>query len=259
MATTNQENIVLSFLRFLRKPNHDIEIVKKKTSIDFLNIFILIALGIIINTALITLNVQLFKWTNYNFGSDFSGGMDEFVWWYSFLIIMIIAPIREELTYRLGLKFSIYNFSFAISFLLIALLYELQTMFISSYSDIYYILQVFTMPLDYLDYLLLTALVLIMGFTIAKILKRFANEEKMRNFFSKRFTYIFYFMAILFALIHISNFGNLGQIWFIVPILILPQLIGALMLGYIRMRWGLKYAILSHIANNLLNEYILLF
>jgi membrane protease YdiL (CAAX protease family) len=259
MVDTNQENIVLSFLRFLRKPNHDIEITKKKNPIDFLNIFILIALGIIINTALTTLNVQLLKWTNYDFGGNFSGGMDGFVWWYFFLITIIIAPIREELTYRLGLKFSIYNFSFALSFLLVILLYWTQVLFIKPTSDFYYIVQAITMPFDHIDYLALIVLVLILGFIISMILKKFFNEEKMKNLFSRRFTYIFYFFAIIFALSHLTNFENLGQIWFIIPILLLPQIVGALILGYIRMRWGLKYAILSHIANNFLNSYILLF
>ena len=58
---------------------------------------------------------------------------------------------------------------------------------------------------------------------------------------------IFYFIAIAFALAHIVNYPQFSLL--ALP-LVLPQLWGALVLGFIRMRIGLIASILAHAFAN---------
>lgn len=61
---------------------------------------------------------------------------------------------------------------------------------------------------------------------------------------------IFYLSAVLFALVHISNFESQPMVYLLAPILVLPQLILGLILGYIRVRLGLLWSILLHASYN---------
>ena len=63
------------------------------------------------------------------------------------------------------------------------------------------------------------------------------------------FPFLFWGSAIVFGLIHLGNF-DIGSVNPIFAIMILPQFIVGLMLSYIRMRFGLLYAIGFHAAYN---------
>jgi membrane protease YdiL (CAAX protease family) len=64
------------------------------------------------------------------------------------------------------------------------------------------------------------------------------------------FKWYFYGTALVFGLVHLSNFPNLSEIWYLFPLLICPQLCLGLFLGYVRVRFGLAWAILFHAAYN---------
>ncbi len=67
------------------------------------------------------------------------------------------------------------------------------------------------------------------------------------RWFSRAFPWIFYAVAIGFALFHLTNYPQVTPL--MLP-LVLPQLWGALVLGYMRQRLGLMQAILTHVAAN---------
>ena len=69
---------------------------------------------------------------------------------------------------------------------------------------------------------------------------------------SRYFGIVFYFFTIAFAFYHISNFEISPLILYLSPLLVSPQLIIGLLLGYIRVRLGLEWAILLHSLYNLL-------
>ncbi|MEJ2584707.1 MAG: CPBP family intramembrane metalloprotease [Robiginitalea sp.] len=78
---------------------------------------------------------------------------------------------------------------------------------------------------------------------------------------SRFFKTAFWGFTLLFALVHLSNFPGLRQVWFLAPLLISPQFCLGIFLGFIRVRCGLLYAMLFHAAYNgiLLGPVLLLY
>ena len=66
----------------------------------------------------------------------------------------------------------------------------------------------------------------------------------------KRFRTTFYIIAILFGLIHLSNFNITTNTLLLAPILVAPQIILGGYLGYIRVRFGLIWSIFLHASYN---------
>lgn len=67
---------------------------------------------------------------------------------------------------------------------------------------------------------------------------------------SPYFKYAFYMSVLLFGVVHIFNFQGDAQLYFFAPLLIAPQLIAGIFLGYIRVKLGLKWSILLHASYN---------
>lgn len=68
---------------------------------------------------------------------------------------------------------------------------------------------------------------------------------------SRYFPWIFYVLTLAFALVHLSNYPNFSEIWPLALLLISPQLNIGVFLGFIRIRFGLLWAIAFHAAYNL--------
>lgn len=155
--------------------------------------------------------------------------MEELIGQYSmffvFLLAVVVAPIIEEVIFRSYLR---WPFSIVIIYIisLITVLILLFTKF---------------------DFLLASTLVLfaLVGHSI------FRNIDKIEDYFKDKFGFVFYFSVIIFAYIHIFNFGNVTT-WYYVPILVLPQFILALYLGYVRVRNNLLASIYIHMLNNII-------
>ena len=69
---------------------------------------------------------------------------------------------------------------------------------------------------------------------------------------SRYFGFVFYLFTLAFAFYHITNFEISPLILYLSPLLVAPQLFIGLLLGYIRVRLGLQWAILLHSLYNLL-------
>ncbi|MEM6316589.1 MAG: CPBP family intramembrane glutamic endopeptidase [Bacteroidota bacterium] len=63
------------------------------------------------------------------------------------------------------------------------------------------------------------------------------------------FKIVFWFFTLAFALMHITNFTS-QVATYLIPILVLPQLILALLIGYVRVGWGFWYGVLFHAIHN---------
>ena len=60
----------------------------------------------------------------------------------------------------------------------------------------------------------------------------------------------FYLISIAFGLIHILNFEPSLNIYLLAPILVAPQIVIGINLGYLRIRFGLIWSILFHAFHN---------
>jgi len=81
------------------------------------------------------------------------------------------------------------------------------------------------------------------------------SENRLR----KIFPFVFYLTAALFGFAHVSNYEIDPSLWYMFPVLVLPQLLLGLMLGFVRLRYGLWAAILMHAMNNFLPFMVMLF
>lgn len=75
------------------------------------------------------------------------------------------------------------------------------------------------------------------------------DEFPKENWWSRNFKIIFWVFTIIFAAVHFSNFASTVPMYF-APILVLPQLVLGVMLGYIRVGWGTRYSMLFHGIHN---------
>ncbi len=138
----------------------------------------------------------------------------------------IYAPIVEELLFRSLLVFKKSNI---ISYLSICFLLGIWFFYNGSYQSI----------------LNLTAVVVAVALALV-----FYNQSK--EFVVKRYPIVFYFSSIVFGLVHIFNYQGVTFHNFIFSILlVLPQLTLGVVLGYIRVTYGLAYSILFHFLCNL--------
>ncbi|SNR16940.1 CPBP family intramembrane glutamic endopeptidase [Tenacibaculum jejuense] len=66
----------------------------------------------------------------------------------------------------------------------------------------------------------------------------------------KSFKFGFYIFAILFGLVHITNYTITTNVLLLLPVLVAPQIILGGYLGFIRIRFGLGWSILLHACYN---------
>jgi hypothetical protein len=66
------------------------------------------------------------------------------------------------------------------------------------------------------------------------------------------YVFLFYFTAIIFGLVHMSNTKDLTFAEPSFPLYVSSQIFGGLALGYIRLKYGLPYSMLFHSIFNLI-------
>ena len=76
--------------------------------------------------------------------------------------------------------------------------------------------------------------------------------EVIKSFLVKNYRCFFYFIVVLFAVLHLFNFNGINSHnLFVAIILVVPQIILGLILGYLRIKYGIAYSILFHAIVNL--------
>jgi hypothetical protein len=160
------------------------------------------------------------------------------------LLSLLWAPITEELTFRLGLKYSPLRLGISlalISVLLGSFLLQLSASFLPLW------LLSFIEGKGVFIYLLLAV---VLSFVFTRILGKPDIKEKAQKIYENNYGSIFYTFVILFAIVHILNFYNIAGIWYILPLLVFPQLIFGIFLSYIRVKFGITWSIAGHFLHN---------
>jgi membrane protease YdiL (CAAX protease family) len=86
---------------------------------------------------------------------------------------------------------------------------------------------------------------------LAPILEELLFRGPLQFFRNSRFfPWVFYASTLVFGFYHITNFSMSEEILFYSPLLVAPQLCIGLILGYLRVRFGLVWAIALHAAYN---------
>ncbi len=81
----------------------------------------------------------------------------------------------------------------------------------------------------------------------------FLFRNKAKTLWLKHFSIFFYLSVTLFAFMHLTNYSNNNLFFYILgPLIVLPQLIGGITLGYLRLKLGFFWGVLQHGLYNLI-------
>lgn len=174
------------------------------------------------------------------------GFMEDKPFWQVFSLVVITAPAMEEVMFRLHLRYKplLFLFGWVLGMALLATVYGWWPDVDNAGS-----MEGGLALLDQWASLLLglvavTVLVLGVYFMMANV------RQVADAWVVKLFPVLFYLTAAVFALIHVFNFELPADQWYLTPLLVMPQFVLALYLGYIRVRNGLVYSIYIHALNN---------
>ena len=153
--------------------------------------------------------------------------------YYGFFLVVILAPVVEELIFRLILvpkRRNIARFTFAFSFLII--------------NKTYYLIEI--------DWLLLMSLAVsgLLSFLVFKLLKR---KPEIETVIGKRQKITTIVSVVLFGLLHIANIENLHwELVLLYPVYALPQMISGYVCSVQRLKLGFIWGLLFHSMINLM-------
>lgn len=143
------------------------------------------------------------------------------------LLSSVFAPILEELTFRLPLKFSKWNLiiaSIGITLTFCRIIVELEYIYSS----------IISIGFGIILHFILTAKI------IGNLSKLWANNKLL----------LFYTLLMTFSFLHLKNYEMTAEVLLFSPIIILPRILGGLVFSYIRMNSGIILAICFHSFNN---------
>lgn len=215
------------FWIFLKEPKL-LKLSKNKTTLksDFLWLLLLdIAFALIVSVICFVL--EEFKFIKNYKESDL---LKEFGIYGMFLFGCILAPLLEECLFRWHLR--------------------------RRYASIYFVFLSFSaLIISFVATTWICFLIFFTGLTLAIIsefyLKR-QSQTKKNELWRRSYPIIFYFTAFVFGFVHLSNFEGLTIQDPAFIIYISSQIFGGLTLGYLRIKYGLKYVILFHACFNLI-------
>lgn len=225
------------FFHYLKKPYYIDEFDNKKFRLKFWDMFRILSATLVFAVLLSLIISFALTAVGYNPGDH---ALSDPEWqnpYTMFLLGVILAPLLEETAFRMGLKFS----PFRLSFSLALLSYFLYPTFFSLMG-----IKLGDTLSAFMPLLLLLVIGVLFGFVF-----RVVNKNKaIERFYRRYFFIIFYFSVFLFAGIHIMNYSNFDQIWFLAPLIVAPQFLGGVTMGFIRVNFGLQWSILHHMLWN---------
>lgn len=230
---------IQDFIKFLKKPSLALDNSVKKSWLFWLVLisgaqFLSILTGFIGSAAL-----SAFGFQGQN---SVQTAIVNLPSWLFFVLVAVQAPITEEIAFRLFLKPSFWRWIvafFGITF------YIQQTL----PSDLVFLNYGLSPNFDYLVSAILNSLGLALGLgLIFKIRPKILTKSEI--YFKKYFAVFCYVSALSFGAIHIQNYSDLDWLWWLAPLLVLPQIIIGFVITYLRVRMGFRWGILAHSLYN---------
>ncbi|MEM7549698.1 MAG: hypothetical protein AAF363_08490 [Bacteroidota bacterium] len=166
---------------------------------------------------------------------NMSGRFTPFVF---LLVGGVILPFVEEIAFRLSLRFKPIYLALSSS----VLCYYILTKFL------------FHAKISAIDESFLMRIVIsfLLGIVLYSAINIKSLNEILIKFWNIHFRSIYYISCVFFAWIHISKYELNWVNILLLPILTLPQLMSALIYGYIRVSFGFQYPLFFHMSNNLI-------
>ena len=139
---------------------------------------------------------------------------------------MLVAPILEELAFRLGLKINKLNIAITIGIQLIIFLKIFQV----------------------INYSLLLRFI---SMLICSVILYFIINRNILSFFKSKQNIFIYYNIIVFGLLHAFNYSYQEfSHYLFIPFLVSVQLILGVYLSFVRIKYGFILCLLMHISHN---------
>ncbi len=222
-------SVFIEFLKFIYKPREENDknssIYRKmyRTVLLFIGSFPLTLILTIVITYITNKSVKIHESVdNYNFNL--------------FILTCLIIPLIEEVAFRLPLRYS--NISLALSITVLS----------------FYTINYFFTLKDHFDTENYFFLRIVLSILIGIIFYLFCVKysDNFVKLYKNNFNIIFYFFAVLFALMHISNYEFTLDTLLLAPIITLPKLISSFIAGFVRVKYGFIYCLFLHSCHNMI-------
>lgn len=231
--------IMRNFFYFFFFPSREVLEPKK-----FINKIVLIATLILCNFVFLLLAtaIKTYLSTLYHLPSlkDAYSPAHGFLW--IFILPVVVGPLREEILFRLWLLYSRFNLSFFLAILVF-------TASLMIYGDNLWSNLVHTGTS-----ILMSACVFIGVFLILK-----KHDSALIRVWMRHTRLLTIISAILFGYFHLTNFIINAEIIFLSPLLLSPFIFAGLIFGYLRIRIGFYYSLITHSTINLIPALIYYF
>ena len=251
--TINKQSLLYSFWAFIRHPKYEPAALKKSILSKSWDIFRLTGFFLMLSVIIGYLSSLILQSFNYDLTKNEI--LNLFAQKNILLVIflaLIWAPISEELSFRLILKYSPFRFSFSVGFLLVLFYQIILSLFPAVTAALPPWLADPTVWQALAHYVLFVGA---SGFGFGYLLKKSTDSKFIEKLYSKNFPWLFYALTTFFAFLHFFNYTDIKQIWFLAPIIVLPQFILSLNLGFIRVNYGLRWSILTHFGHNFMSAF----
>ncbi|GEM_PF-2640084 len=219
--------LISSIYKFVLQPEKTIKFSNKITfkviSKEFWRFVVFDILSIIVWAVFVTIFYILFD--DFKILFDSKVNSNNSLGW-KLIFFACIAPIIEEVSFRLALNPSKFNLSISLA---------VQTVL---YLHLLYLIDV--------NFYIRLLIMLVLGLFL-----NIYMPQKIENFINKNLRLFIYYNIIFFGLIHTSNFDftSVSQIYFI-PFLILIQLLLGIYFSYIRLKYNFLIVLGLHIFHN---------
>ncbi|MBE9468798.1 MAG: CPBP family intramembrane metalloprotease [Bacteroidetes bacterium] len=231
--------IFVDFLKFLINPNSQRIKLKSENALYIKKILITICITIVsvitglflfVLSNLILTKLNIVPPDVVNHGKVLA--IETFSIYQIFFLSAILAPIIEEIIFRLPLIFNNLYLALSISsfYLLLKLLAKVD--FYMGNYDFEYII---THTVIGVSLFIVTLLILKIKWV----------KNTLLNIYKNKFGLLFYSIAVVFGIIHYP--GELSLYMFSLTI---PQTIAGIFNGYVRLKFGFQYAVLMHLITN---------
>jgi len=149
----------------------------------------------------------------------------------SLLMLVLIIPLVEELVFRLHLRLYRKHLHFNIIILIAGVIILLAS---------------------FVKLIFLRISILSVGVILVALyfLNKTKLDKKIFNIWDMKFGYVFYISLLIFGMMHITNYDNGYLKYFLLPLLVLPQLLLGLFCGYIRISMDFFRGYLFHASHN---------
>jgi len=212
------KSLLGTYLRFLRSPNLSappITIAKHKAVKSILCLYSVHLM------ALLVLLVIIGQIPAAQDSNNLLDALTDSPVWYLPVMAIIVAPLLEECIFRLPLR------AFALNLLLpVSLVISVSLGWVAPGG---------------LGFVAIALVNVYLGIKGTKL-------TKLQAFYNKFPHVIFYGIALLFGVIHITNYDF--DVWKFLPVLVLPQIVIGLLLGFVRLRYGFVWGFLLHALHN---------